>query len=923
MKKCILWLGFSFFPLFLFSQNFEIKGKLVDETENFPLESATIFAEKPADSSLITYTISGRDGEFELKGRTSITEINVNITYTGYASVRKKVTLNGSPIDLGTIKMPLQAESLGDVVITATRAPITIKKDTLEFNAASFSTKANATVEDLLKELPGVEVDAQGNITVNGKAVNKILVNGKPFFGDDPTIATRNLTKDIVDKIQVTETKTDSQAFSGEKGDDQNQTINITIDEEKNKGIFGRVAAGGGTDKRFEYAGLVNYFDNDLRLSALAGGNNINSPGFSFGEIEKMFGSARNLNFNRNGSFNFNGRSFGSAGEGITNSRTAGTNYADDWGKGTDISADYFYSAANSFNEELRNRENILPENRYFSTSDSRSEDESDTHSANIRFKTKIDSTFLVEVRPQFTFNKSTSDFTRNEESRSIANELINQSNTDNQSFREGNNFENELTATKNYGSRGGYFRVRVNNSINTTVNDDFRQSLTQIFGDDPATINRDQFIDGNQRSNNYAVIPSFRYPIIADTLFFYVGYNFVRDKRMDKRSVFDFNEQSQAYTDFNVDQSTDFENTNQFSKPQLSLTYNADKIYTGITVGYVSRRLESNDALRNVNFQNDFNALEMNANFRYRFSKKFSIYSGYSLNNNAPNINQLSPYVDVSDPLNITRGNPDLKPSNEHRLYFGGNNYDYQTQSGFYSYLNASLTNDRVVPQTIIDENFVRNTTYTNVDGNYNISGNLGYNKTTAIDSLRTFKYGAGFYIMGDRSVNFNNNVEYSSNTISYNPSVNFTFSWKDLFEITPSYRINYSTNSFDIDAFENRNYTRHEMNLRTKTFFPKFLEWNNDIEYAYNADVAEGFDRSYVFWNSSLVYSFLNDNGSATLKVYDLLNQNNNVRRTSTQDYIQDVQSTVLRQYFMFTLSYKFNTLGKKGEIRDNPWE
>ncbi len=232
--------------------------------------------------------------------------------------------------------MSVQTEELEGVVVTANRAPITIKKDTLEFNAASFSTKANATVEDLLKELPGVEVDAQGNITVNGKPVNKILVNGKPFFGDDPTIATRNLTKEIVEKIQVTDTKTDSQAFTGEKGDENNKTINIQIDEEKNKGIFGRVAAGGGTDKRFEYAGLINYFDNDLRVSALAGGNNINSPGFSFGEIEKMFGSARYVSMNSNGSFNYNGRAFG-GGDGITNSRTAGANFADDFGKGTDL----------------------------------------------------------------------------------------------------------------------------------------------------------------------------------------------------------------------------------------------------------------------------------------------------------------------------------------------------------------------------------------------------------------------------------------------------------------------------------------------------------------------------------------------------------------------------------------------------------
>lgn len=922
MQKYLYLLIFSLLTSFLYAQKFEIKGNLVDENQNTPLESATIFAEKPADSSLITYTISGRNGEFELKGNTSAKEVDVNISYTGYASIRKKVVLNGTPVDFGTIKMALQTESLGDVIVTATRAPITIKKDTLEFNAASFSTKANATVEDLLKELPGVEVDAQGNITVNGKPVNKILVNGKPFFGDDPTIATRNLTKEIVDKIQVTDTKTDSQSFSGEKGDDQNKTINITIDEEKNKGIFGRVAAGAGTDKRFEYAGLINYFDNDLRLSALAGCNNINSPGFSFGEIEKMFGSARNLNFNSNGSFNFNGRAFG-GGEGITNSRTIGANYADDFAKGTDISADYFYSAANSFNEEIRNRENILPENRYFSKSNSLSKSENDTHSANIRFKTQIDSTFLIEVRPQFTFNKSFEDFTRNEESRNLSEELINQSNSENTSFREGRNFENNFTATKKYGKGGGFFRLSVRNEVNGTENDDFKQSLTQIFGDDPSTIDRNQFIDGDQDRNSYRITPSFNLPLIADTLFMSFSYNFQSEKRQDKRSVFDFNNVMQDFSDFNTDQSTDFTNRNESSTPQIGMYYKNEKLFARINASYVFRTLESDDALRNFQFENDFNALELNVNFRYQFSKKFNIYSGYYLQNVAPNIDQLSPYVDISDPLNITTGNPDLEPSNEHNLYFGGNNYDYQTQTGFYSYINANLTNDRVVPRTIVDENFVRNTTYTNVDGNYNLSGSIGFNKNSKIDSLITIKYGAGFYINGNKSVNFNNNIEYSSNTISYNPSINASFTWKDYFEISPRYTINYSTNSFDIDAFEDRNYTRHEFNLRIKTFFPKFLEWNNDIEYVYNADVAEGFDKSYVFWNASLTYSFLKENGSATLKVYDLLDQNNNVYRTSNQDYIQDIQSTVLKQYFMLTLSYKFNTLGKKGEIKDNPWE
>lgn len=330
------------------------------------MEAATVFVESVKDSSLITYIISDKFGVFDLKGRSQASKVNLYISFVGYRPYERELIIDGNrTLKLEYISLNGHIESLGDVVAQGRRAPVTIKKDTLEFNVASFKTKKEANVEDLLKELPGVEVDEQGNITVNGKPVNKILVNGKPFFGNDPTIATRNLTKEIVDKIQVTDTKTDSEFFNNEKGDDQNKTINITIDEEKNKGIFGRVAAGGGTDKRFEYAGLLNYFDNDLRRSALAGGNNINSPGFSFGEIQKMFGNASYISISSNGSLNFGGRGFG-GGEGITNSRTAGVNYADNIGEKVEISSDYFYSASNSYEDKVRSRENILPDPRYF-----------------------------------------------------------------------------------------------------------------------------------------------------------------------------------------------------------------------------------------------------------------------------------------------------------------------------------------------------------------------------------------------------------------------------------------------------------------------------------------------------------------------------------------------------------------------------
>ena len=188
------------------------------------------------------------------------------------------------------IKMELATNELGEVTVVSERAPVTVKSDTLEFNAASFNTRQDANLEEVMKKLPGVEVDAQGNITVNGKPVSRILVNGKEFFGNDPKIATKNLPKEIIDKIQVVDTKTKSEEFTGKAGNPDDKTINVTIKEDKNRGYFARATAGGGTDDRYELSGIANYFKDDLRVSVLASSNNINSAGFSFDEVYDMMG---------------------------------------------------------------------------------------------------------------------------------------------------------------------------------------------------------------------------------------------------------------------------------------------------------------------------------------------------------------------------------------------------------------------------------------------------------------------------------------------------------------------------------------------------------------------------------------------------------------------------------------------------------
>jgi len=894
---------------------FKITGKVLSKKGKNPLEAATVYLEKIKDSTVTTYTITDEKGFFSLAGKSFQKEAKLYVSFIGYKSFRKKITFDKQTISLGNIY--LEEDNALDEVIITSRAPITIKKDTLEFNVKSFKTKKDANVEDLLKKLPGVEVDANGKITVNGKPVNKILVNGKPFFGNDPTITTKNLSKDIIEKVQITNTKTKAEAFTGQKGDDDNKTINLTIKKENNKGWFGRVAAGKGTDKRYEFASMINRFNNDRRISVLIGGNNTNSPGFSFGEIEKMFGGVNSMSYNSSGAFSINGASFG-GGRGITATKNIGATYADQLGKKVELNTNYFYSSSNSENKSIRNRENILPNSRYFSNTTSSSYSSNKNHSANLEFDIEIDSTFLININPNFVFNKRESSFNRLEETSDENNVLTNTSNSTNSSTSEAKNFENNIDFTKNFGKNGAFLELSISNQIDETNRENYNLSTTEIIN--TSTEIRNQFSDEISKFNQLYTKLTYRQPLHGKELYLDFSYRYKNDKRENLKNTFDYNINTQLYDNFNTLLSSDFTYYDISNTPAARLTYKKKKWRLSFKTGFVFRSLESFDELRpNLNVKKDFKALELSSRFRYRFSKKASMYAGYTLRNTPPSINKLQAFEDVSNPLNIITGNPNLKPTDNHRFYGGYHQFNFQKGVGFFSHASFRYSNNNVVAKSSIDPiTLIRRTTYENISGNYSFYASGNYSKKIKLDTVKSIKIRTGISVSSNKNINFYNGVQYSSKTTSLSPNIGFTFNWKDVLEIEPRYYVSLSNTHFDLSNFNTQKFTNHSLRIRTRTTVPKKLEWRNDIRYTYNPNVVAGFQKSAWFWNSTLAYSMFKDHGTLSLKAYDLLNQNTNSKRIATANYIEDSESTVLQQYFMLSFSWKFNTLGKKGEVR-----
>ncbi|WP_046756181.1 outer membrane beta-barrel protein [Kordia jejudonensis] len=900
----------------LTAQEFEVKGKIIDETTKTPLESATVYLESIKDTTLITYTISDKNGVFEMLTRTKLKEVNLLVTFNGFQTYKKKISLNKPVIQVPTIAMKPASNELDAVQLVAVRAPITIKKDTLEFNADSFKARPDATVEDLIKKLPGVEVDSEGKITVNGKEVNKILVNGKPFFGNDPSIATKNLTKEIVDKIQVTTTKSESQEFTGKQGTSEEQTINIELKEDQNKGFFGRATVSGGTDERYALSGIWNYFNDKQRVSVLASKNNINSSGFSFDEIYDMMGNAGGVSWSGNGSFSVGGLNFG-GGQGITTSSNAGASFVDEYEDKTEILADYFFSRADSENESKVERENILPDGSFFTNSTTTSLNVNDSHRATAELQFQIDSTFKVVVAPSFRFTEGENFSSSTEESSDEDDNILNRGNSQNRTDSERRNFGSDIDIIKKFGSKGSYVSFNISNGIINNTSENFLNTSNEIFGTTPSSETRDQLTDTDSKQNNITTEVEYRIPL-KEKLFLDINYEFSNRRERNDRKVFDFDNTTNQYDDFNETLSSDLKVNFLTHLPRIGINYETEKLYLSFNTGIRFSELKNEEFIQNTSITSNFTDININTYMRYRIKQGMSVSVNYNTRTQAPSAQQLQPVANVSNPLNITIGNPNLNREFTHNIYANFNNYDFKSKSGFFVWLSTTLTEDRIVPISTTDENRIRTTTFTNVDGVLRASGGVSYSKTIKRDSS-SIRFRTGIYNNYNKEFNFSNGVKFATKRNALTPRISVNYNYKELLEIEPRYSLELNTTKYTLDNFDDETFQTHNVGLRTTTFWPKKVVFGNDLRYTYRTNVAPGFERSALFWNMSLGLKILDDRGTIKLTAYDLLDQNINTRRSVTADFIQDSQSTVLQRYFMLGFTYKLNKVGgKKGGMK-----
>jgi hypothetical protein len=672
------------FSSFVFSQtSITLKGKVIDHTTKLPIESATVYLTSVKDSSVVDYTITNKLGFFTFKIKKSDKPISLKVSYISYQDFKEDLSSMQSDKDFGTIELKETVNALDEVVIKSEIPPIRIKKDTLEFNAASFKVGADANVEALLKQLPGVEISPEGKITVNGKEVNNILVNGKPFFGKDGKIATQNLPAEIIDKVQVVDTKTKSEEISGESAGSQEKTINLTIQEDKNKGFFGKIMGGYGSQERYESSLLLNYFKGERKISVLASSNNINSIGFSMDEIFDNMGGGRNTSIyvdDDSGSFGINNMSFG-GNRGITKSNMIGVNYQDKFFKKIDQSGSYYFTNAETENANRTLRINLLPEGRTFTNSQTSTFNTNNGHNLNLDFEVKLDSTSTIYFNPSFKKMRTQNKSIRNQVTTNETNDELNSSSNEDYNENDNNTFTTNGSYSKQFKKKKRALVINFETEIQKTDNFLNTNSATLFADATPDDIrNQNQF---EKEKNQFGKLEVRFGEPITDSIRLSLTSEVTFRKIDNSLNTFDFDSGSNNYDNFNDVQSNEtFSKTTTFF-PSTGLILNKSKTNGRLNFGpeFITFDTQSNYLGIITNRNKNYVFPRIKGYISHNIGKSKSIYSFYDYGVEVPQASQVLPVENLSNPLSTIVGNEDLRPTQKHNLYFNFNNYDYQSR--------------------------------------------------------------------------------------------------------------------------------------------------------------------------------------------------------------------------------------------------
>jgi hypothetical protein len=801
----------------LFSQNITINGMVIDSVLKKPLNSATISLANAKDSSLLSFTRSEEDGYFEVKN-VKAGKYLLSISYIGYEHLWLSLTVGANAkVDLGNIYL-MDASKMTTVTVTARRPPVVINNDTVEFNSENFKTVPNAVVEDLLKKMPGIEVDKSGAITVNGKTVTKVFVNGKEMFTGDPKMATKNLAADAIDKIQVYDRKSDQAMFTGIDDGSEETAINLKMKKDRNNSTFGKLSAGGGTPERFDASGNVNRFNNDMQLSVIGAANNTNRQGFSNGDISSFSGAGGGGRGGGGVTISFNGGGGGTDNnaQGIATTLSTGVNYSNVFNdKKTDFNANLAVSDVERNNNSKSFTQNLTPGNSFNRSSVSNITTDNQQQKFGSVIDHKVSESFSFKFTPNITRQHNTSLRIDTTITSLTDGTITNEATTNSTSATDALNASSNLLLRKKFAKKGRTISSTITNSYNESTSNG-TQFTEQLFYAAGNVINDSILDQVNIRKGSTTAYSA----------------NVVYTEPITKKSLLEFN----AYLNKSIGSSRREvrDNNTGILNTELSNEFNSDYTYTGGGINFRANQkkfnfstgfslqntnLKGENVSKNTKLSQDFQDILPTATFQYNFSQTKNFNINYRTSTQQPSITQLQPVLDQSNINYQSIGNPDLKRSYVHNLnlrYFASK---ILAQKNFFATLNASTTNNSIVNKDSVLPSRVIRSTPVNVNGAYRINGGLNYGfGIKKIYSRFNFGINGGF----------NNNISYANgllNTIvtkSVGPSFSYTFQLEEVIDIDLSTRYSFSKTNNAINAGLNTNFLTKVFSADVTNYLP-----------------------------------------------------------------------------------------------------
>lgn len=907
-----------------------ITGKIFDSTENKPVPYAVVAVLKPVDSILIKFTRTGKDGNFELKNVPPGKYIFM-VTHPKYADVVDDITTAGEGLQLNTVKFTPKSQLLQEVFVRNGGA-IKIKGDTVSYIADSFKVGANANVEELLKKLPGIQVDKNGTIKAMGETVEKVLVDGEEFFGDDPGMAVKNLRADAVKEVQVFDKKSEQAEFTGIDDGQKQKTINLKLKDDKKKGYFGKVDVAGGPqktiDNRYNTNLMFNAFKGKRKISVFSLNGNTGQDGLSWQDSEK-YGSERDdvsMSMDDEGVMMWQWRGGSSDDEPYVNTENgfivnnnAGIHYSNKWDDKITL------ALSPKYNKQLYNNiQNSVSQWRtapdtLLNTNEIKHQDiNRHNFKNNLTYDMKFDSSNSMKITVKANFyHTESAELTNSETSNDASKALVNRVQNDVHQ----NIDKNAVTASAIF--RHKFKKARRTFALNVDYNrlatdaNNYLKSDNEYYqnGALDSTLFKNQMFDIDKLTQKLAGKVTYTEPL-NKKFAMELGYEFSYSSGSNDRITYNYSTLSGKYDDLVDTLSNNFDQVITVNKPSLKISYNFKKLKFSFGSGFGITKFDFKDVTMAKEYKRDYTNTFPSASLNYTYKPNHSFNFSYNGNTVQPTLNQLQPLRNSDDNNNQFIGNPNLKQSFTHAFNVSHNSYNFIKDMWTYQSFNVRSTMNSIKNNYSINSGTGK-TIIQPVNTNGDLSMNLWAGLGMKIKKL-------------DMRINFGPNFNYSKYAEILNGVTSFskTFNgginiWanksKDKkYDFGFNNDFGYNSNRTTLNSAVN-NYFTNTLSLSATVYYKKVWSISSDYNFFARQKTEQFRDNlTNHILNGRLQRTFKDNEFTAYVMVRDILNQNIGIERNYSGLNISQVTNQRLKRYFMIGFAWDFKNQGSKPEAK-----